>query len=104
MAMTEAVLTRWYKQPGDAVAVGDVLAEIETDKSNVELEASAAGRLGDHLFPEGAAVPVGEPVVRIIEDGDDADEAAASAGAGSPPSPAPAEASTSPKRVIPPDG
>src|SRR3954447_2936916 len=99
MAMTEAVLTRWYEQPGDAVAVGDVLAEIETDKSNVELEASAAGRLGDHLFPEGA-VPVGEPVVRIIEDGDDADEAAASAasaGAGSRPSPAPAEASTSPE-------
>ena len=39
MAMTEAVLIQWHKHPGDAVAVGDVLAEIETDKSTVELKA-----------------------------------------------------------------
>jgi pyruvate dehydrogenase E2 component (dihydrolipoamide acetyltransferase) len=70
MAMTEAVLTRWYKRPGDAVAVGDVLAEIETDKSTVDLESPAAGVLGQHLVAEGTAAPIGEPVVRILEGGE----------------------------------
>jgi pyruvate dehydrogenase E2 component (dihydrolipoamide acetyltransferase) len=66
MAMTEAVLTQWFKQPGDAVAAGDVLAEIETDKSTVELESPAGGTLGRHLVGEGAAVPIGDTVVRIL--------------------------------------
>jgi pyruvate dehydrogenase E2 component (dihydrolipoamide acetyltransferase) len=70
MAMTEAVLTRWYKRPGDAVVVGDVLAEIETDKSTVDLESPAAGILGQHLVAEGTAAPIGEPVVRILEGGE----------------------------------
>lgn len=70
MAMTEVVLTRWCKQPGESVAVGDVLAEIETDKSDVELAAPAEGVLGSHLFDEGATIPVGEPVVRILFPGD----------------------------------
>jgi pyruvate dehydrogenase E2 component (dihydrolipoamide acetyltransferase) len=76
MAMTEAILTHWFKQPGEAVAVGDVLAEIETDKSAVELESPANGTLGLHLVTEGDTVPIGDVVVRIlapgeIEDGGD---------------------------------
>src|ERR1700686_5428213 len=67
MAMTEAVLTRWYKEPGDAVTAGDVIAEIETDKSTVDLEAPADGVLGAHLVAEGAAVPVGAPVTQILD-------------------------------------
>lgn len=70
MAMTEAVLTRWHKQPGDTVTVGDLVAEIETDKSVVDLESPADGTLGRHLVPEGDAVPVGDPVVRILEAGE----------------------------------
>ena len=70
MAMTEAILTRWHKQPGDPVAAGDVLAEIETDKSVVDLESPADGTLGHHLVGEGAAVPVGDPVVRILSPGE----------------------------------
>ena len=57
MAMTEAVLTQWHKQPGDPVAVGEVIAEIETDKSNVDLESPADGVLGAHLVAAGDAVP-----------------------------------------------
>jgi pyruvate dehydrogenase E2 component (dihydrolipoamide acetyltransferase) len=66
MAMTEAVLIQWHKHPGDAVAAGDVLAEIETDKSTVELESPADGTLGPHLVSEGDAVPIGDAVVRIL--------------------------------------
>jgi pyruvate dehydrogenase E2 component (dihydrolipoamide acetyltransferase) len=67
MAMTEAILTHWYKEPGDAVSAGEAIAEIETDKSAVDLEAPASGILGEHLVAEGAAVPVGTPVTQILE-------------------------------------
>jgi pyruvate dehydrogenase E2 component (dihydrolipoamide acetyltransferase) len=70
MAMTEAVLTRWHKHPGDVVSVGEVLAEIETDKSNVDLTAPVAGVLGAHLVHEGATVPVGGAVVRVLQAGE----------------------------------
>jgi pyruvate dehydrogenase E2 component (dihydrolipoamide acetyltransferase) len=70
MAMTEAVLTQWLKQPGDPVCIGDVIAEIETDKSNVDLESPADGILGAHLVAEGAAVPIGGPVVRVLDVGE----------------------------------
>jgi pyruvate dehydrogenase E2 component (dihydrolipoamide acetyltransferase) len=73
MAMTEVVLTRWRKQPGEPVAVGDVVADIETDKSDVELESPAAGVLGRHLFGEGANVPVGQAVVRVLGQGENED-------------------------------
>jgi pyruvate dehydrogenase E2 component (dihydrolipoamide acetyltransferase) len=67
MAMTEAVLTRWYKEPGEAVAAGEVIAEIETDKSAVDLESPADGILGPHLVGEGAEVPVGAAVTQVLD-------------------------------------
>jgi pyruvate dehydrogenase E2 component (dihydrolipoamide acetyltransferase) len=67
MAMTEAVLTRWYKKPGETVAAGEAIAEIETDKSAVDLESPADGVLGPHLVAEGDEVPIGAPVTRIME-------------------------------------
>src|ERR1700678_1804321 len=67
MAMTEAILTHWYKEPGDAVSAGEAIAEIETDKSAVDLEAPASGILREHLVGEGAAVPVGTLVTQILE-------------------------------------
>jgi pyruvate/2-oxoglutarate dehydrogenase complex dihydrolipoamide acyltransferase (E2) component len=63
--MTEGKLARWLKQPGDAVARGEVIAEIEADKATVELEADAAGILGEIVAPEGADVPV-NAVIAIL--------------------------------------
>jgi pyruvate dehydrogenase E2 component (dihydrolipoamide acetyltransferase) len=79
MAMTGAVLTRWYKEPGETVAAGEVIAEIETDKSAVDLESPAAGVLGPHLVAEGTEVPVGGTVTRVLDAA--ADDVPATAGA-----------------------
>jgi pyruvate dehydrogenase E2 component (dihydrolipoyllysine-residue acetyltransferase) len=67
MAMTGAVLTRWYKQPGESVAAGEAIAEIETDKSAVDLESPADGVLGPHLVAEGDEVPIGASVTRVLD-------------------------------------
>src|SRR5579859_8276571 len=67
MAMTGAVLTRWYKQPGETVAAGEAIAEIETDKSAVDLESPADGVLGPHLVAEGDEVPIGTAVTRVLD-------------------------------------
>jgi len=66
-AMEEGTLLQWLKQDGESVKAGDVIAEIETDKSNVEVEAEDAGVL--HLRAEpGAVVPVGTVIALIGED------------------------------------
>ena len=70
MAMTEAVLNVWLKNPGDSVAAGETLAEIETDKSVLDLESPSDGLLGQHLVPAGATVPVGQVIVRILSPGE----------------------------------
>jgi pyruvate dehydrogenase E2 component (dihydrolipoamide acetyltransferase) len=67
MAMTEAILTRWYKKPGETVAAGEAIAEIETDKSAIDLESPADGVLGPHLVAEGDEVPIGAAVTRIMD-------------------------------------
>lgn len=71
MAMEEATLLEWVKQPGDPVAAGDVVAVVETDKSTIEIEAESAGKLGPHLFEAGSVVPVGTAIAHIL-DGPDA--------------------------------
>ena len=72
--MEEGRLVEWKKQEGDAVAVGDVLAEVETDKAVMELVARAAGTLLKHIVEAGATVPVSEPVAVIGSPGDDTGE------------------------------
>jgi pyruvate dehydrogenase E2 component (dihydrolipoamide acetyltransferase) len=67
MAMTEALLVEWLKQPGDLVSAGEPIAEIETDKATIELESPAAGVLGPHLFTAGSMIPIAEPVCRILD-------------------------------------
>jgi pyruvate dehydrogenase E2 component (dihydrolipoamide acetyltransferase) len=67
-AMEEGTLLRWLKQVGDEVAVGDPLAEIETDKVSLEIEATEAGVLTKTYVPEGAVVPIGEPIAAIGEE------------------------------------
>lgn len=70
MAMTEAVLNAWLKNPGDSVLSGEAIAEIETDKSSLDLESPSDGVLGRHLVSAGASVPVGQVIVRVLEPGE----------------------------------
>ncbi len=70
VAMEEALLVKWHKQPGDDVAANEPIAEIETDKATMDLESPVAGLLGRHLFEEGSIVPVGTVIVEIIAAGD----------------------------------
>ena len=63
--MTEGVLVRWLKAPGDTVERGDVIAEIETDKATVELESFDAGVLRQVVAEEGETVPVGEVIALL---------------------------------------
>ncbi len=71
--MTEGKLAKWLKQEGDAVAAGDILAEIETDKATMEVEAVDEGVLGKIMVPEGTdAVPVNQVIAVLLEDGEDA--------------------------------
>jgi pyruvate dehydrogenase E2 component (dihydrolipoamide acetyltransferase) len=69
--MEEGRLVEWKKQEGEAVAVGDVLAEVETDKAVMELVARAGGTLLKHIVEAGSTVPVSEPVAVIGEPGED---------------------------------
>ncbi|AOW46088.1 pyruvate dehydrogenase complex dihydrolipoamide acetyltransferase [Acetobacter ascendens] len=69
--MTEGKLARWLKKEGDAVNSGDVLAEIETDKATMEVEAIEEGILGRILTPEGAeGVAVNTPIAILVEEGE----------------------------------
>ncbi|MEP6590011.1 MAG: dihydrolipoamide acetyltransferase family protein [Gemmatimonadota bacterium] len=68
--MEEGRLVEWKKNEGDAVAVGDVLAEVETDKAVMELVARAAGIMLKHVVPAGSTVPVAQPVGWIGEAGE----------------------------------
>jgi pyruvate dehydrogenase E2 component (dihydrolipoamide acetyltransferase) len=69
--MEEGRLVEWKKQEGDPVAVGDVLAEIETDKAVMELVARVGGTMLKHVVEAGATVPVSEPVAVIGEPGEE---------------------------------
>ncbi len=71
--MTEGKLAKWVKKEGDAVKSGDVLAEIETDKATMEVEAVDEGRIGKILVAEGTeGVAVNTPIAVILGDGEDA--------------------------------
>ena len=64
-AMEEGVLLKWLKAVGDEISEGDALAEIETDKVTLEMEAQESGFLTNILVDEGATVPIGEAVAMI---------------------------------------
>jgi pyruvate dehydrogenase E2 component (dihydrolipoamide acetyltransferase) len=69
-AMTEGKVVKWYKQPGDRVKKGEAVAEIETDKVNLDLEAEAEGTLGEQAAKEGDMVPVGGVLAKILGEGE----------------------------------
>jgi pyruvate/2-oxoglutarate dehydrogenase complex dihydrolipoamide acyltransferase (E2) component len=64
-SVVDGIVTRWLKRPGDRVAQGEPLVEIETDKVNSEIESPADGVLTEILAEEGTTVPVGEVIARI---------------------------------------
>src|SRR4051812_20597519 len=73
--MTEGKIARWIKSEGDTVRAGDVLAEIETDKATMEVEAVDEGVLAKIVIPEGTDhVAVNTPIA-LIENGEDVSEA-----------------------------
>ena len=65
--MEEGKILHWLKQEGDTVQKGDALAEIETEKVNIEVEAFASGLLRQRIAKEGDTIPVGEPIAYIGE-------------------------------------
>src|SRR3954464_1625122 len=85
--MTEGKIARWIKSEGDTVRAGDVLAEIETDKATMEVEAVDEGVLAKIVIPEGTDhVAVNTPIALIAEDGEEVDAVNGSrAGAATPP-------------------
>jgi pyruvate dehydrogenase E2 component (dihydrolipoamide acetyltransferase) len=96
--MEEGTIVKWSKKEGDPVKVGDVLAEIETDKANMEMEALGAGVLRKVLVPAGGKAPVGSLIGVIANPDEDISALVASAGGAgapaakpaSPPAPPPA--------------
>jgi 2-oxoglutarate dehydrogenase E2 component (dihydrolipoamide succinyltransferase) len=66
-SVTEATVSKWFKQPGEVVAIDEPVAELETDKVTLEVNAPAAGTLAEILAQEGANVPVGAVLGRIEE-------------------------------------
>ncbi len=73
--MTEGTLAKWLKSEGDRVESGDVIAEIETDKATMEVEAVDEGILGKILVSEGSEnVPVNDVIAVLLEDGENVDD------------------------------
>jgi len=95
--MEKGNLAKWLKQEGDTVKSGDIIAEIETDKATMEVEAVDEGVLAKILVPEGTQdIPVNQPIAVIASEGEDVKAAAAAAPAAAgaaraaaPPTPSP---------------
>jgi pyruvate dehydrogenase E1 component beta subunit len=98
--MEKGNLAKWLKKEGDTIKSGDVIAEIETDKATMEVEATDEGKLGRILIPEGTAdVAVNTPIATILADGEsaaDLDKAPAPAPKQEKPAEAPAQAKAEP--------
>jgi pyruvate dehydrogenase E2 component (dihydrolipoamide acetyltransferase) len=95
--MEKGNLAKWLKKEGEAVKPGDIIAEIETDKATMEVEAVDEGTLAKIIVPEGTAdVPVNQPIAVLAGEGEDVKAAAAQAGSAPAAKPAPAEKSSAP--------
>ncbi|TPW33078.1 pyruvate dehydrogenase complex E1 component subunit beta [Martelella alba] len=91
--MEEGNLSKWLKKEGDSVSSGDVIAEIETDKATMEVEAVDEGVIGKILIAEGTeGVKVNTPIAILLEEGESADDISAAAAAPAPEAAAPAAA------------
>src|SRR5262245_17252875 len=99
-SVTEATIGKWFKKPGDTVAVDEPLVELETDKVTIEVPAPAAGVLGDIVAKDGETVAVGALLGQITDGAGGAKPAAAAAPAKAA---APAAASAPAAKVAPAD-
>ncbi|MGD0388504.1 MAG: 2-oxo acid dehydrogenase subunit E2 [Tepidisphaeraceae bacterium] len=91
--MEEGTLVKWHVAPGANIKKGDVIFEIETDKANMEVEATDAGRLSRIVLPEGKALAVLQPVAYLADNDADVDAFIASQGGGTAPAVAASDAS-----------
>jgi 2-oxoglutarate dehydrogenase E2 component (dihydrolipoamide succinyltransferase) len=102
-SVTEATIASWFKQPGEAVAVDEMLCELETDKVTIEVPSPAAGVLGDHVAKAGDTVGVNALLATVEEGGtataSPAPVAAAPAAKAEAPAPAPAAAPAASKDI-----
>lgn len=94
--MTEGTVVRWVKKVGDKIRRGDVVAEIETDKATVEVEAFASGILLRIMAEPGQTMPVGQPIATLGEPGEKLTEAPASTPEPAAPAPAPTPEAATP--------
>lgn len=103
--MTEGTLVKWRKKEGDKVETGDILAEVETDKATMEMEAFDDGVLHKHLIAEGSKAPVGSRIALLLAKGEQppaegeappAEEKKEPAKKGTPPPAEPAKAAPKP--------
>ena len=100
--MTEGTLLKWHVKEGDAVGSGDILADIETDKATMEVEAVDEGRIGKLLVAEGTeGVAVNAPIAVLLEEGEDESAMAAAPPAATAPDPV-ATPAASPPAASPP--
>lgn len=77
--MTEGTLVKWNKQVGDTIEIGDVIAEVETDKATMEMEAFDEGVLSEIFIQAGEKAPVGSALGVLLEEGEEAGSTAAPA-------------------------
>lgn len=97
--MTEGTLAKWLKKEGDVIKSGQVIAEIETDKATMEVEAADEGVLGKIIVPAGTAgVKVNAPIAVLLADGEKASDIAAAAPVATP---AAAPAAVAPAPAVP---
>ena len=101
--VTEAAIQTWIARPGQSLAVGDPLAEIETEKAVVEYAAEVEGTVGRLLVEAGANVEVGAPIAVILApgEGEDAIGPALAAAGAAPAEPAPVPAGPAPASAVP---
>lgn len=79
--MVEGTLAKWRKSKGDKISAGEILAEVETDKATMEMEAFDDGTLAELYVEEGSVVKVGDRIALILAEGETAESAAAEAAA-----------------------
>jgi pyruvate dehydrogenase E2 component (dihydrolipoamide acetyltransferase) len=74
--MEEGTLIKWNVKPGDTVSAGDHLADVETDKATMELQAFEDGTVAKLVLEEGQTVPIGQAILILTEDGESVEDAA----------------------------
>jgi pyruvate dehydrogenase E2 component (dihydrolipoamide acetyltransferase) len=101
--MVEGTIARWKKKQGDTIETGDILAEVETDKATMEMEAFDDGVLKEVYVPDGGVAKVGEKIALILAEGESPDgaEAAPAAKAEAAPTAQPAESKAAPPSAAP---